>query len=290
MHIKQTFRTLATNAVRILSLATILASTIAITGCRSFGDGIRYNGFCDRILSEKIATFEAKRAWGSYRSRCGGDCLSDVKRGFIAGYKSCAMGSDVRSPIMPDRRYWSTWYQSSYGQQKIDAWYKGYPLGVAAARVKGHGYHLRTPVTEEVSAYLAATSPTAMQEARRASERAAGSDSQPQPVQSVQPQAPTQGSGTRNSFTQPTPSPANSYQADRQPAVREYLDLPSDTTELSAPNFDDPFIGTTSKAANQFNEEAASAAADFGRSIDNGSQKVKQFAGDFPAALLPGHN
>lgn len=323
MHTKQLFRTLMTSPprdsksgpiqrpiqskslIRAVLLCAAAVGSLTSAGCQQFGNGIQYNQMCDEFFASKIAYCEAKQAWWSYRSRCSAsDCLGDARRGFIAGYKSCAMGSDCRAPIVPERRYWSTFYQSGYGQQRINAWYEGFPMGVAAARVKGHGYHLRTPVTEEVSAYYAATSPMAMQEARdmtRLQEQEANPQQQTQAARQqprFQSQFPTQtqthttapvGQPFPYTASQPVARPVapRTAQATRQPMLREYLDLPSETTELPAPA--DPFLSSDGPV-NPFLQQDTPTAADFQPSIDAASKTVNRIAGDLPNALRPGIN
>ena len=143
-------------------------------------------------------------------------------------------------------------------------------MGVAAARAKGHGYHLRTPVTEEVSAYYAATSPNAMQEARQKMA------TQPeQPVQS----APALADPFGSAFERPVTGPND---AERQPTLREYLDLPSDTTALPHNEYTDPFV--------QSETQDAVEPIDPGVNIVPSTPRANRFAGDFPAELLPRRN
>ncbi len=48
-------------------------------------------------------------------------------------------GSEACTPAFAPRQYWGWKYQSAEGQQKVAAWYSGYPHGARAAEEDGIG-------------------------------------------------------------------------------------------------------------------------------------------------------
>jgi len=156
-------------------------------------------------------------------------------------------------------------------------------MGVAAARAKGHGYHLRTPVTEEVSAYYAATSPMAMQEARQQSAQ--------QPEQAHQPEQ-----RPADPFSSAYQRPATrSNDAPRQPVVREYLDLPTDTNEIPQATTQNPITqGQTTMSVDPFvrsdqGQGVPAAENPFEDAVPS-TEQTNRYAGEFPPELLPRQN
>lgn len=110
-------------------------------------------GYRNRALAEK-AWYRLKDRFPSQRYP------GEFKDGFISGYMDIASGGNGCCPTVAPSRYWGWRYQSGYGQQAINAWFNGFPLGVQAADQDGAGnwQEIRTlglpppqvTVTEEV--------------------------------------------------------------------------------------------------------------------------------------------
>ncbi len=65
--------------------------------------------------------------------------LHEFCEGFRAGYDAIAEGGDGCTPAFPPRQYWGWRYQSAEGQEKVAAWYAGFPHGARAAEEDGIG-------------------------------------------------------------------------------------------------------------------------------------------------------
>jgi|GEM_PF-2894695 len=80
------------------------------------------------------------RAWHEHKDRfCNRPHLHDFCAGFRAGYESVADGGDGCTPPFPDRKYWQWQYQTAEGQQKVAAWFAGFPFGAQVAEQEGIG-------------------------------------------------------------------------------------------------------------------------------------------------------
>ena len=125
---------------RMFVFAALCCVGLSSTGCTSGCDPLRMGTACERWRSQKMTRIDACLAWGGCKNKCAGsEFAPDIKRGFVAGYMATCEGGDGRVPIVPERRYWSDWYRCEYGQRCVNAWFMGYPQGVAAAR--SNGYH-----------------------------------------------------------------------------------------------------------------------------------------------------
>lgn len=89
-------------------------------------------GYRNRAMAEK-AWHCRKEGFSSYMYE------KDFKQGFIDGYIEIAEGGPGCCPSIAPSRYWGWQYQSAHGQQAINAWFAGYPLGVVAAEEEGIG-------------------------------------------------------------------------------------------------------------------------------------------------------
>jgi hypothetical protein len=77
------------------------------------------------------------------------------RKGFIAGYCSACQGGDGYVPALPPEDYWSYEYKSDEGARCVEAWYEGYPEGVAAARKMGAEKFRSIYVSKMVDAAIA---------------------------------------------------------------------------------------------------------------------------------------
>jgi hypothetical protein len=134
-----------TRSCHLLSIILTLGFvTTMAPGCTLFNNArssMSGSGFMSENMTSLRDSIWAKRAY--YRQRESGmQCgvhESSFKRGFIDGYRSVASGGTGCTPIVPPSEFWGWKYQSAEGQAKINAWFEGYPQGVAAAEADGIG-------------------------------------------------------------------------------------------------------------------------------------------------------
>ncbi|MGB7345810.1 MAG: hypothetical protein WBD20_16460 [Pirellulaceae bacterium] len=80
----------------------------------------------------------AARAWHEHKH-----CYAnrshqrDFKAGFMQGYADVANGSNGCVPSVAPSSYWGWRYQSADGQNAVNAWFAGYPLGAQLAEQDG---------------------------------------------------------------------------------------------------------------------------------------------------------
>ena len=76
----------------------------------------------------------AKRACNLRYSNCNRPYSNHFEAGFEAGYIDICNGGDGYVPATPPECYWGFDYQTPDGAQCVNAWFEGYPSGVAAAK------------------------------------------------------------------------------------------------------------------------------------------------------------
>ena len=129
----------------ILALITLVSSTgctlisssvqVAVKDVQTWVDDSMSN-YRDRTLAEKAWI----RIRPEYRAH---HYKSDLKKGFLAGYRAVASGGNGCTPPLAPSEYWGWKYQSPYGQAAVRAWFQGYPLGAKAADQDGVGHWSR---------------------------------------------------------------------------------------------------------------------------------------------------
>lgn len=77
------------------------------------------------------------------------------RKGFIEGYCNACEGGDGYVPPLPPDEYWSYEYKSDEGARCVEAWYEGFPEGVAAARKTGAEKFRSIYVSKMVDAAIA---------------------------------------------------------------------------------------------------------------------------------------
>lgn len=119
--------------------ALLLAALVLVagsTGCNAV-----------RTLDEAAAlTYRdfvwAKRAYNLRYGSCDRPYEEHFQNGFCAGYADVAGGGDGYVPALPPDDYRSYEFQSADGAKCVNAWFEGYPAGVAAAKQDRTGeYH-----------------------------------------------------------------------------------------------------------------------------------------------------
>ncbi len=76
----------------------------------------------------------AKRAYNLRYGNCDRPYGEHFYNGFCAGYEDVCNGGDGYVPALPPVGYRDHRFQSPDGAQCVNAWFEGYPAGVAAAR------------------------------------------------------------------------------------------------------------------------------------------------------------
>jgi len=84
----------------------------------------------------------SKRAFNLRFGNCNRPYAEHFKNGFCDGYSDVCQGGDGYTPALPPDEYRGYEFQSADGSKCVDAWFEGYPEGVAAARKDNSGsYH-----------------------------------------------------------------------------------------------------------------------------------------------------
>ncbi|MCG8650852.1 MAG: hypothetical protein MI861_13520 [Pirellulales bacterium] len=114
------------------------------TGC-SVTHGIRktftQNNYVDDFMVGYRNRAMAEKAWHQQKPRfCHRKHQKEFKAGFIAGYIDVASGGNGCTPAIAPAQYWGWRYQSAHGQQAVNAWFEGYPMGARAAEEAGVGH------------------------------------------------------------------------------------------------------------------------------------------------------
>ncbi|QDV68886.1 hypothetical protein Poly24_25990 [Rosistilla carotiformis] len=118
----------------------LVVSTGGCTAFAGLSNSLDYNECCDEfVLGYRNSAWSA-RAWHE-RKHCfqNEDYIYNFRDGFRQGYEDVANGGNGCTPAFPPRSYWSWKYQSPEGQQRVSAWFAGYPHGARAAEEHGLG-------------------------------------------------------------------------------------------------------------------------------------------------------
>jgi hypothetical protein len=114
---------------------------LGASGCAQFEgvqNVIEYNDFVDDFVLGWRGSAWASRSWREREPQFyGHPHLKDFGEGYRQGYRDVAAGGIGCPPALPRRRYWSWRYQTGEGQQKVAAWFEGYPHGARAAEEEG---------------------------------------------------------------------------------------------------------------------------------------------------------
>lgn len=120
-----------------MGLLICLAGIVVIP----FG-GCNYARYAD-LFEQPVIDYRdevwARRAYNLRFASCERPYEKHFQQGFIDGYCSVCNGEDGYVPALPPEEYWGYEYQSADGSQCVNSWFKGFPLGAAAARRDGAG-------------------------------------------------------------------------------------------------------------------------------------------------------
>ena len=143
----------------VAGLACSLAASMLVVstgGCTAFAGlsiSLDYNECCDEfVLGYRNSAWSA-RAWHE-RKHCfqNEDHRYHFRDGFRQGYEDVASGGNGCTPAFPPRSYWSWKFQSPEGQQRVNAWFAGYPHGARAAEEDGLGNYGQIQMSAQMAA------------------------------------------------------------------------------------------------------------------------------------------
>lgn len=129
----------------------------AITLIPSVGCNLRNLAVRQAVMISYRDMVWAKRAYNLRYGNSNRPYGEHFQNGFCTGYSDVCNGGDGYVPAMPPADYRGYQYQSADGVQCVNAWFEGYPAGVAAARKEKVGNYndiliskmIDTAVTQE---------------------------------------------------------------------------------------------------------------------------------------------
>lgn len=126
------------------------------TGCSTLNglqQAVSHSDCIDDFLVSHRNRAWAAQAWHREKAHHGNRRhIADFRKGFLDAYAAVADGGDGCTPAIAPSEYWGWKYQSAEGQEKVGAWFAGYPLGAAAAETDGLGNwsQIRTNFPQQV--------------------------------------------------------------------------------------------------------------------------------------------
>ncbi len=96
----------------------------------------------------------SNRAYNLRYGNCDREFETHFKQGFVDGYQDMCNGGDGYVPAVPPEEYWSYQYQSPEGAKCVNTWFKGYPLGVKAAREDGAGSFQKVYISKMIQSAI----------------------------------------------------------------------------------------------------------------------------------------
>jgi len=122
-------------------LGSVVAGSTGCTITRGLAKSLDQSECLDEFMVGYRNRALAEKAWhcrvGKHNNRMHG---KEFKDGFIDGYMDVASGGSGCIPTIAPSKYWGWRYQSANGQQAINSYFQGYPLGVRAAEQDGVGH------------------------------------------------------------------------------------------------------------------------------------------------------
>jgi len=137
-------------AWRVLAIMIAASVMMNSTGCNFRNWAVR-----DAILVSYRDAVWAKRAYNLRYGNCDRPYSDHFEAGFCAGYSETCNGGDGYVPAMPPTTYRGFEYQSAEGVQCVNAWFEGYPAGVAAARKENMGNYNNVLTSKMINSAIA---------------------------------------------------------------------------------------------------------------------------------------
>ena len=120
------------------SLGLMLAGTTGCTMTSGICQAVGDHHFIDDFMIGHRDRVMAEKAWHCQKDRfCNKQHSREFKQGFIDGFNGVAQGGGGCMPTVAPKQFWGWRYQSAQGQSAVNAWFEGYPMGVAAAESAG---------------------------------------------------------------------------------------------------------------------------------------------------------
>lgn len=139
----------------ILGLTVAILST-QLVGCCNFPKANLFDGsMIDSAFGCYRDKVWAKRACNLRFSSCDRPYGEHFQAGFEAGYTDICNGGDGYVPATPPEGYWGFEYQTPDGSQCVNAWFEGYPSGVAAAKRDRAGTYRNVYVSKMIQSAIA---------------------------------------------------------------------------------------------------------------------------------------
>lgn len=126
---------------KAIAATCVAAMAISATGC-SLTSGAcravkRHDGLDDFMIGYRNQVLAAKAWHANKHCHANRGHQRDFKAGFMQGYIDVANGSSGCVPSVAPASYWGWRYQSADGQNAVNAWFAGYPLGAQLAEQDG---------------------------------------------------------------------------------------------------------------------------------------------------------
>lgn len=120
---------------RIAMILTVSLLSVQFAGCSIIPPPDLFDGtIIDTAFGRYRDKVWAKRACNLRYSNCDRPYASHFQTGFEAGYQDICEGGDGYVPATPPEKYWGFDFQTPDGAKCVNAWFEGYPAGVAAAK------------------------------------------------------------------------------------------------------------------------------------------------------------
>ena len=135
---------------RLIAAALLLAlgfTSLTQIGCTR---PVRRLGILDELAIAYRDRVWAQRAYNLRFANCNRQYEDHFKNGFCAGYSDVCNGGDGYVPALPPENYRGFEYQCAEGSKCVDAWFDGYPEGVAAARAEDAGTYQKMYVSRMI--------------------------------------------------------------------------------------------------------------------------------------------
>ena len=123
---------------RVAFLAIVMLMMALPMGCSSSNTWSR-NNLTDALVVSYRDMVWAKRAFNLRYGNCDRPYADHFENGFCAGYSEVCGGGQGHVPALPPENYRGYEFQTADGAKCINAWFEGYPEGVAAARKDNAG-------------------------------------------------------------------------------------------------------------------------------------------------------
>ncbi len=89
-----------------------------------------YKQRCDDCVTRQTALHCAGRDLHEYGSQSPCPVSTDFAAGFEQAYVDLAENRAPQPPSVPPSKYWSAYYRSCAGREKVEDWYAGYQAGL----------------------------------------------------------------------------------------------------------------------------------------------------------------